>query len=80
MAAVVTAGVAYRLYTSSSSSPSTSASPTTTTNAARDGRIAEAPSGYDAERERQNALMDEYGARDSLEELEKAVQFYQKRN
>jgi len=68
LAALLTAGVAFRLYA--------------TNDGPRDrSRLAEAAADqrYDAERQRQNALMDEYGARDSLEELEKAVAFYQKR-
>ena len=67
LAALLTAGVAFRLYA--------------TRDIPRDGgRLAEAADQrYDAERQRQNALMDEYGGRDSLEELEKAVQHYQRR-
>lgn len=50
---------------------------------ARDRRIAEAQAAEkrDDERRRQNeALMDEYGGRSTLEELENAVQFYEKKS
>lgn len=49
---------------------------------ARDRHIAEAHAAEtrDAERRRHNeALMDEYGDRSSLAELERAVQFYEKK-
>lgn len=65
LAGLLVVGVGLRTYTSST----------------RDQRIAEvqAADRYDAERRRQNELMDQYGARDSLEELEKAVAMYEKR-
>lgn len=67
VAALLSVGIAFRLYTNS--------------NTRRLTHVAEvqAEERYDAERRRQNALMDEYGGRDSLEELERAVQFYEKR-
>ncbi|KFH42833.1 hypothetical protein ACRE_064280 [Hapsidospora chrysogenum ATCC 11550] len=49
---------------------------------ARDRRIAEAQAAesHDAERRRQQeALLEQYGGRDSLEALEKAVQFYERK-
>lgn len=69
VAALLSAGIAFRLYSGNSFWRPT-----------RNIAEAQAEARYDAERRRQNALMEEYGARDSLEELEKAVQFYQKRD
>lgn len=76
MAALVSAGVAAKVYTTTQSNSSSSS----TTERRRNIADIQADERYDAERRRQNALMDEYGARDSLEELEKAVRFYEKRS
>lgn len=67
MAALLSVGIAFRLYTNNGTWR-------------RGARIdAQAEERIDAERRRQNALMDQYGARDSLEDLEQAVQYYQKK-
>lgn len=72
MAALLSAGIALRLYTNRNTVEGARA-------VRRDIADIQTDDSYDAQRKRQNALMDEYGSRDSLEELEKAVQFYQKR-